>query len=146
MLKRIITFSLAIITIISLSLISLPVSAQSSIINNNDTNYETGSYDADDILGIVINVTNIILGLVGSLTLLMFIYGGFSFIMAAGSSEKVSKAKGILTAAVVGLVIVFSSYLIIKFVLGALGRDDFEGKQMEIKKTMIDTTNNNLST
>jgi hypothetical protein len=70
----------------------------------------------------------------------MFVYGGISFLIAAGSSEKVTKAKGIITAAVVGLIIVFSSYLIIKFALSALGRDDFDGSQMKIKSSSIPST------
>jgi hypothetical protein len=62
-----------------------------------------------------------ILGIVGSLTLLMFIYGGFLFLTSAGSSEKITKANGVLIAAITGLAIVFSSFLIIKFILGSVG-------------------------
>ena len=42
-------------------------------------------------------------------------------LISAGNSEKVSQAKGILTAAVIGLIIVFASYLIIQFVMQSLG-------------------------
>lgn len=127
--------------ILSLSLIiSNPVLAQTSIINN-DTKYENGNYQVNDILGIAINITKIILGLVGSLTLLMFIYGGFTFLISAGSSEKVSKAKGIIVAAVIGLLIVFASYIIIKFVLQTLGRNDFDGNIMNIKAGESNSTN-----
>lgn len=114
--------------------------AQSSIINSENLKYKQGTYDADDILGIAIHTSKLILGITGSLTLLMFVYGGISFLIAAGSSEKVTKAKGIITAAVVGLIIVFSSYLIIKFALSALGRDDFDGSQMKIKSSSIPST------
>lgn len=144
MIKRILFFSLTLSILTGFLIISSPALAQNPIINPEDPNYETGSYDTDDILNIVINVTTIILGVVGSLTLLMFIYGGFSLLISAGSSEKVTKAKGILTAAVIGLIIVFSSYIIIKFVLGTLGRDDFTGDKMKIEKSsrlqITDTT------
>lgn len=83
--------------------------------------YETGDYELSDLLQVGVNVTKIILGVVGSLALLMFVYGGIIMLISAGNSEKVSQAKGILTAAVIGLIIVFASYLIIQFVMKSLG-------------------------
>lgn len=83
--------------------------------------YDTGDYELNDFLQIGINVTNIILGVVGSLTLLMFVYGGIMMLISAGNSEKVTKARGIIVAAVIGLAIVFASYLIIQFIMSAFG-------------------------
>jgi len=80
-----------------------------------------GNYTVDDFVVLLINASRIVLGLVGSLALIMFIYGGFMFLISGGSSESVGKAKKILIAAVIGLVIVFASFLIIKFVLGTMG-------------------------
>lgn len=96
-------------------------SAQSSIIDPTTSQYTEGEYTLNDILAIAIQASKWILGIVGSLTLIMFIYGGFTFLISAGSSDKVGEAKKIITAAVIGLIIVFSSYLIIAFVLGSLG-------------------------
>lgn len=134
MVKKIIFFSIAFSVLAGFLIMSQPILAQNpvSIIETTNPKYALGNYDANDILAIVINTSKLILGVVGSLTLLMFIYGGFSFLISAGSSEKVAKAKGILTAAVIGLIIVFSSFLLIKFFLGALGRDDFDGNIMKI--------------
>ncbi len=83
--------------------------------------YNTGNYELNDFVQVGVNVTKIILGTVGSLSLLMFIYGGVMMLISAGSSERVSKAKGIIMAAVIGLIIVFVSYIIVSFVIGALG-------------------------
>jgi hypothetical protein len=85
-----------------------------------DANY-CGDYSVNDFVSLAIKVANWILGIVGSLTLAMFIYGGIMFLVSAGSSEAVGRAKKIIVAAVVGLIIVFSSYLIIKFVLDSMG-------------------------
>jgi len=79
---------------------------------------ECGDYTVNDFVKVGLNIANWIFGIVGSLTLLMFVYGGFMFLISAGSSDKVSQAKKIITAAIVGLVIVFASYVIVKFVLG----------------------------
>lgn len=80
-----------------------------------------GDYTINDFVSLVILASQWILGIVGSLSLIMFIYGGFMFLISSGSSDKVGQAKKIIVAAVIGLIIVFSSYLIIKFVIGALG-------------------------
>ena len=80
-----------------------------------------GDYELNDLVGIFIKVAQWILGIVGSLALLFFIYGGVMFLISGGSSEKVSKAKEILTGAVLGVVIVLTSYMIIGFVLKSLG-------------------------
>ena len=89
--------------------------------DGTDTKYATGDYDLSDVTKLFITASNWILGIVGSLTLVMFIYGGLLFLTSSGSSEQVTKAKGVLVSAVIGLVIVFSSYLIIKFALGSVG-------------------------
>jgi len=90
-------------------------------VNQGDTKYSTGDYTLDDIVMIAVRASRWILGIVGSLALLMFVYGGFMFLISSGSSDKISKAKAIIVAAIVGLIIVFSSYLIIQFVLKTIG-------------------------
>jgi len=75
-----------------------------------------GNYSLDDILSTAVMVANWILGCVGALALLFFVYGGFVFILSGGSEEKVREGKTILMNAIIGLAIVFCSYLIIQFV------------------------------
>jgi hypothetical protein len=58
-----------------------------------------------------------ILGLVGSLALLMFIYGGFLWMTSAGNEKNVSKGRDILMWSTIGLIVIFSSYALVKFVL-----------------------------
>lgn len=57
------------------------------------------------------------LGIVGSLALLMFIFGGFTWMTSAGSPEKVTKGKSIMVWAAIGLAVIFSSYALVKFVI-----------------------------
>lgn len=118
MIKKRNLFSIFFLVLFFLPLVSL---ASSGPIVPQGSSYETGDYELSDLLQVGVNVTKIILGMVGSLTLLMFVYGGVMMLISAGNSEKVSQAKGILMAAVIGLIIVFSSYLIIQFVMQALG-------------------------
>ena len=86
----------------------------------NDATY-CGNYTVNDFMVLAINISKWILGIVGSLALIMFIYGGFMFLISAGSADKVTQAKKIIVAAVIGLLIVFTSWLIIKFVMGSMG-------------------------
>lgn len=70
-----------------------------------------------DLIGQVINA---ILGVVGSLALLMFVYGGLTWMTAAGNEEKIKKGKGILMWATIGLVVIFTSYAVLKFIISVL--------------------------
>lgn len=58
-----------------------------------------------------------VLGIVGSLALVMFIYGGITWMLSAGNQEQVTKGKNILIWAAAGIVIIFISYALVKFVL-----------------------------
>lgn len=118
MLKKI--FRVSTIAVLSLAAVS-PLKA--SIITETASS-STGDYSLNDILGVAITISNWILGIVGSLTLLMFVYGGVTMIISAGSSEKVSRGKEIIKNAIIGLVIVFASYTIIQFALSAMGFDN----------------------
>jgi hypothetical protein len=61
------------------------------------------------------------MGLVGSIALAMFIYGGFVWMMAAGNAEAVTKGKNILIWATLGLVVIFTSYALVQFVFKGIG-------------------------
>jgi len=103
--------------------------------NISDATY-CGNYEINDFVSLGIIISKWVLGIVGSLSLLMFIYGGFMFLISTGSAEKIKKATQIITAAVIGLIIVFSSYLIIKFVLSSMGLN-WEGKIEKPKQTTL---------
>ena len=62
-------------------------------------------------------VINTVLGITGSLALVMFIYGGFIWMLSGGSQEKVTKGKNTLVWATLGLFVIFSSYAIVRFVV-----------------------------
>lgn len=70
---------------------------------------------------LLLNIVNYLFGIVGALALLFFIYGGFTLILSRGKSEQTEKGKEIIVAAVVGLVIVFSAYMLVRFLGEAVG-------------------------
>jgi len=48
------------------------------------------------------------------------LWGGFRWMTAAGNEEKTGEAKKIITAGIIGLVIIFISYAIATFVINQL--------------------------
>jgi hypothetical protein len=62
-------------------------------------------------------IINAVLGVVGSIALLMFIYGGFLWLTAAGKAENVKKGQEVIIWAVLGLVVIFTSYALVRFVI-----------------------------
>lgn len=83
--------------------------------------YETcGLREALQVFG---NITKLLLAIIGSVALLMFIFGGFTMILSAGNAERVQKGKNILVNAVIGIAIVFLSWVFINFVIIVLTQD-----------------------
>lgn len=62
-------------------------------------------------------IINALLGIVGSIALLMFVYGGFMWLTSGGAEDKIKKGKETLVWASLGLVIIFSAYALLNFVL-----------------------------
>ncbi len=64
-------------------------------------------------------------GFAGLLAFISFLVGGITMITSFGNPEKFKKGVNVLVASVVGLVIVFSAYLLVNFLLDAFGVIDF---------------------
>ena len=61
-----------------------------------------------------------IMGLTGSIFLVLTIYAGVMWMTAAGNEERVAKAKKIITTAAIGLFVVVMAYAITSFIGNAL--------------------------
>ena len=81
------------------------------------TNPLTGTSESSDPNTLIGRVINVALGLVGSLALVMFIYGGLTWMLSGGSSDKTSKGKNIIIWAALGMIMIFSAYAIVNFAL-----------------------------
>jgi len=57
-----------------------------------------------------------LVGISGLATFLMLVWGGFTWLTSTGNPTKISDAKDKITSAVLGLVIILSSYLILKVI------------------------------
>jgi hypothetical protein len=79
-------------------------------------NSTTGTSN-NDISSIASKVVNIFSIIVGAVSVIMIIFGGFRYITSGGDSGRVGNAKNTLIYAIVGLVIVALAQLIVHFVL-----------------------------
>ena len=69
---------------------------------------------------IVGNIIQAILSIVGSLALLMFVYGGVIWITSFGDAKRVDKGKTIITWAVLGLAMIAAAYVLVNAVIQGL--------------------------
>ncbi|MFA7365280.1 MAG: pilin, partial [Patescibacteria group bacterium] len=65
----------------------------------------------------IVAIINVILTLLGIVTVVLIIFAGFKWMTAAGNEEQVSKAKKTLTSAVIGLIIILVAWSITSFIL-----------------------------
>ncbi len=69
---------------------------------------------------LVARVIKAFLGIVGTIALVLFLYGGILWLTSAGNSSKVEEGRNVFVWAVLGLVVIFSSYVIVNFVFDKL--------------------------
>lgn len=81
--------------------------------------YDTKTISVEPVIGLVIQIA---LSFLGVIFLILMIYGGFLWMTARGNEEEVKKAKNLIQAAIIGLIIVVSAYAISYFVIEALGK------------------------
>ena len=115
------------------SYVNLVLAADTLLIETNQTSCSAdcgddanckqycGDYGIDDFAAIIIKVSTIILGVVGSLALLAFVAGGVMLLVSSGNKNWIDRGKATLIGAVIGLAIVFLSYTIISLVFTSMG-------------------------
>ena len=69
---------------------------------------------------IIANIIQAILSIVGSVALLMFVYGGVIWITSFGEAKRIEKGKMIITWAVLGLAMIASAYVLVNAVIQGL--------------------------
>src|SRR3989344_6424892 len=74
-----------------------------------------------DLLGVPLMFAKEIFKYVGALAFIFFIIGGITMVLSFGNQEKVAKGKGIIVAAVIGLIIVVGAYFITDFIIKSFG-------------------------
>ncbi len=118
--------------LVSISLLSLffivapylPVQAQVDVwgadkLGNDYVGNETNLGNKDPRM-IAAAVIRVILGFLGIIAVVLILLGGFKWMTAAGNEDKIDEAKKIISAGVIGLVIILASYGIANFVIDSV--------------------------
>jgi len=101
------------LSFLSLIFINLSIGIASA----STTNLDNPLGDVDTVQVLIGRIINSALGIIGSITLLMFVYGGFVWMTSSGSSDKIKKGKDIILWSAVGLAVIFSSYALVALII-----------------------------
>jgi hypothetical protein len=120
--KKFILFFLTIssISVFLIFLCSILVANADQTVNLEEVSPVSTSLTVPQIIG---NVIRALLGITGSIAFIMFIYGGMYMLTSHGNPEMVKKGKEVLIWAIIGLIVIFGSYVFVNFILtGILGK------------------------
>lgn len=70
--------------------------------------------------GIFSTITNILLFLIGAISVIMLIIGGFRYVLSGGDQSAVTSAKNTILYAVIGIIVAILAYAIVNFVVSGL--------------------------
>ncbi|MCF6276967.1 MAG: pilin [Candidatus Magasanikbacteria bacterium] len=79
-----------------------------------------GSLGSESIQTTIASVINIALSLLGVVAVVIILMGGFKWMTAGGSEEKVGEAKKIIFSGIIGLAIIMSAWALATFVIAQL--------------------------
>lgn len=116
-LSLIISLSILAVPLLSLAATGITTQMQGALTAVNLPS--TGSDDTK-ALNIVGSAISVFLSFLGVIFLILIIYGGYKWLMAMGREDEIEKAKEIIKAAIVGLIVVLSAYGISYFVTTSL--------------------------
>lgn len=112
---------LLLIILITLFCLAAPVLATSSLGESlNKTAEQADINQKQNLTEIAATVVQALLALLGLIFVVLIIYSGATWMTAMGDAKKVEKAKNIIKAAVIGLLIVIASYSIAYFITSRL--------------------------
>ncbi len=73
------------------------------------------------IVPLFTNLVQGVLALSGVALFVMLVVGGFNFLLSGGDQKKLESARGTLTGAIIGLIVIVLAFLIIKTIEVATG-------------------------
>lgn len=74
----------------------------------------------EDVTNALSKTINILAGAASTITLIFIVLGGIQYISSAGNQDTQQKAKNTLTWAVIGFILIITSWSLITYILGAV--------------------------
>lgn len=97
---------------------TLDVAAQIDLTPAQPDNVPT---ELDGDSGVFKTVVNILLFIIGLISVIMLIWGGIRYTTSGGNANSVTAAKNTIMYAIIGLVVAIFAYAIVNWVVGELG-------------------------
>jgi len=89
----------------------------------NDAGYLGQDADSESkVLGLIADIINVILGMVGIVFFIQIFWAGTRWMTAGGNEEVIKESKNSIKAALIGIVIALSAFLITNFVMNQIGK------------------------
>ena len=79
--------------------------------------YDVANTDEFSLSKYIGQVVNIVLSIIGVLFTVLMVYAGYLWMTARGADEQIEKAKSMITAAIIGIIITLGAYSISAFVV-----------------------------
>lgn len=80
----------------------------------------SGGMGSTDLTVAILEIVKVLMFIVGIVAVVVVIYGGLQYILAAGDQAKITKAKDTILYAIVGLVVAMLAYAIVNFVVNGV--------------------------
>lgn len=80
---------------------------------------------------VIANLVYVALGTVGLILIVLIIYGGWVWGTARGNEERATYAQNLIRNAIIGVIIIFSSFFITAFVVYKIGEVNFEQDRLQ---------------
>jgi hypothetical protein len=104
--------------IMTVVLVSVPcLASPASEVLNGASNVAESKASINDT---ITNVVNILMFLVGAVSVIMIIIGGIQYVSSNGDPSKAQLAKNIILYSIIGLGVAFFAYAIVSFVLSKI--------------------------
>ena len=132
--NRLIVLAVMIVALFGMSfVVPHPASAVDEVTYDNicavQPSSSVGCNDSGIVYVIAQRIINVLLGIVGMVAVVMIIIGGIRLTTSSGSPEAVKVAKNTILYAVIGLVVSFSGWAVVNYVVEALNKSNTSSKQ-----------------
>jgi hypothetical protein len=115
-------------TVLTVAFVAVPASAQCDVTQGasegalcaKPNNVATQLFGTNSIFN---TVTNIMLFLIGAISVVMLIIGGIRYVLSGGDQSSITSAKNTILYAIIGIVVAFLAYAAVNFVTTQLQKN-----------------------
>lgn len=93
---------------------------------------DTGVFEGTSLIEAITIIVNWVLGFVGIIIFIIFLYAGFEFATSGGDENKTKEAQSRMANAVIGLIIVFFAFVASNTILSFVFQDSIPVEEEEI--------------